>query len=95
MLKDEYLLHLRDVERYHYIDNTSDEILDATREMVVSLKAHPQPNEAQREFKKLLFTAVEGLKDRWDYVRKWGPEEGFLGDGWIGSAFAERNLYPG
>jgi putative glycosyltransferase (TIGR04372 family) len=95
MVKEDYLFNLRNVDRYTYMDNTSDEILDATKEMVVSLKAGWKPNAAQREYKKIISAAVDDLKDRWEYVKKWGPEEGFLGDGWIGSAFAERNLYPG
>ena len=95
MAKDDYLLNLRNVDRYEYIDNTSDEILDVTREMVMSLKVEREPNAAQREYRKLISAAADDLKDRWDYVKKWGPEQGFLGDGWIGSTFAERNLYPG
>jgi len=95
MVKEDYLFNLRNVERYEYIDNTSDEILAVTREMVMSLKSEWQPNSAQREYKKLISAAADDLRDRWDYIKKWGPEEGFLGDGWIGSVFAERNLYPG
>ena len=95
MVKDDYLLNLRNVDRYEYIDNTSDEILDVTREMVMSLKTEQKPNSAQKEYRKLISAAADDLKDRRDYVKKWGPEDGFLGDGWIGSAFAEHNLYPG
>ena len=83
------------MDRYEYLDNTSDEILDVTREMVARVKVQPEPNSAQREYKRLISAAVHDLKDRWDYVQKWGTEDDFLGDGWIGSTFAERNLYPG
>ncbi|MBI2183014.1 MAG: TIGR04372 family glycosyltransferase [Deltaproteobacteria bacterium] len=95
MVKEKYLSNLRNVERYEYIDNTSEEILDVTREMVKNLTGTSEPSSAQREYKKLICQAADELRDRSGYVRKWGPEGGFWGDGWIGRCFAERNLYPG
>src|ERR1043166_6802124 len=95
MLKEDYLFNLRNLDRYEYIDNTSEEILEVTKEMVERLKAKPQPNRAQLEYKELISATVEDLKQRWDYIKKWGSEDGFLGDGWIGRDFAERNLYAG
>src|SRR5262249_32450036 len=66
MLKEDYLFNLRNPDRYEYIDNTSEEILEVTKEMVAGLKARPEPNRAQLEYKQLISTAVENLKERWD-----------------------------
>jgi putative glycosyltransferase (TIGR04372 family) len=93
MLDEDYLFNLRNVERYEYLDNTSDEILDATQEMMRWLHSPREPNADQKEYKKRLELVVEDLRDRWDYVRKWGSDAGFLGDGWICGGFAERTLH--
>jgi hypothetical protein len=46
----------------------------------------------QREFRRLATDAAEDVGSRFTYFRNWGPDEGFLGDGRIGHAFAELYL---
>lgn len=93
MVQEDYLRHLRDMDRYQYIDNSGDEILEAVREMVRNPRGQWEPTAPQREYKKLVSDAAGNLGDKLPYVRKWGPEDGFLGDGWIGQRFVELNLY--
>ncbi len=96
---EEDLAGLKNPIRYDFIDNSSDEILEAVREMLVTLDTGPEETAAQLEYKQLLCQVVKALKDslksvdRLAYMRKWGSEEEFVADGRIAHRFAERYLY--
>lgn len=84
-----YLAELRNVERYSYIDNTAEEIRCAVTEMLAWIRGSRDESEAQRRFRDLATDAGESLRASLSYVRKWGSDQGFLGDGRICRFFAE------
>lgn len=84
MLSEIYLRHLRDSTRYVYVDNTAGEILEATREMLDLVgKRGTKPDGHQRDYTRLATAAAVTWGRRLPYVRKWGADEGFLGEGYL------------
>jgi putative glycosyltransferase (TIGR04372 family) len=92
MLNDEYLANLRNTTRYQYIDNSSHEILAAVIEMVRGLRDGWTESAPQREFRRAATQAAEAVRSYLTHFRTWGSDEGFLGDGRIGHAFAAGHL---
>ena len=92
-LTEGYLLNMRDSTRYEYIDDDDDEILQAVLEMEKNLANGPQDTPAQQAYHGLLCKAATELRDRVPYIGRYGPDNGFMGDGRIASFFAERYLY--
>lgn len=82
LLDDDYYEHLRDTAAFEYIDNTPGEIAGAVAEMLARLEARPE-SARQVAFRDAATQAAERLRDRFAYVRKWGTDGGFLGDGAI------------
>lgn len=90
-LEHDYIEHFRHTQRNEYFDNTPDEILAATMEMeAVALKQVP-PSAAQLAFRERATAAGVHFVDRLAYVRKWGPDEGFLGDGRIAQVALDQD----
>lgn len=83
LLSLEYHRQLRDTRRYVYVDNTPEEILEATREMLDWVEGRWTESEAQRSYHDAIMAASARLRRHSAYVRKWGLHEGFLGDGRI------------
>ena len=83
LLTLEYQRQLRDTRRYEYVDNSPQEILEATREMLEWLEGRWTESPAQRRYHEAIMTAAAQLRRRSAYVRKWGLHQGFLGDGRI------------
>lgn len=82
LLTEDYYTHLRDPGRFEYRENTSEEIDRAVVEMLERLDgAGDSP--AQVQFRAAATEAAGRLRDRFSYVRKWGTDDGFLGDGGI------------
>ena len=79
----DYHRRLRDTRRYLYVDNSPEEILDATREMIEWLSGTWTECQTQRSYHEAVMAAAARLRHRSIYVRKWGLHEGFLGDGRI------------
>ena len=79
----DYHRRLRDTRRYLYADNSPEEILDATREMIEWLNWTWTECQTQRSYHGAVMAAAAQLRRRSIYVRKWGLHEGFLGDGRI------------
>ena len=91
MLSEEYQkTNLRDYKRYQYIDNTSDEILEAVIEMIAHLNGEQQESEKQRQFRNTVVQKSTYLWDKFYYAKKWGAEEGFIGDSRIANFFVSR-----
>jgi putative glycosyltransferase (TIGR04372 family) len=88
----EHLTHLRDVLRYEYVDNTGEEIVEAVTEMFESLEGRAEETEAQRRYREIATEAGEQFRPVLHYVRKWGSDRGFLGNGRVGREYAERHL---
>ena len=81
MLAVDYLSHVRDTARYRYQDNTSDEILAAVVEMLELLQGRMDETSVQRDYRQRATQAGEELTAELPFVRKWGPDDGFLGHG--------------
>lgn len=93
MVTEDYLLNRRRPGRFRYIENTSEEILEAVRDMLTGLSSDNGPSPAQRQYKDLISTVVRSpmLSQKWAIKR--APELSFTGDGHIGAGFADRNLH--
>ena len=72
-----YLAHLRDTTVWEYHDNRPAEIAEAVEEFLAPTLESPEQAVARR--------AAEACAtcDHISYLRKWGAEDGFLGDGWL------------
>lgn len=81
LVSEAHLQHLRDLLHYEYRDNTSEEIVDAVLEMLELLDGMHGETVGQQTFRTLATEAGESLRGRLQYVRKWGTDAGFLGDG--------------
>ena len=82
MLSEDYYTHLRDPSRFDYQDNTAAEIDRAVVEMLDRLGGAAD-SPVQVQFREAATEAAERLRDRFAYVRKWGTDDGFLGDGGV------------
>lgn len=82
LLNEDYYSHLRDPGRYDYVENTAEETDRAVAEMLGRLEGEGD-SDGQTHFRSAATAAAEGLRDRFAYVRKWGTDAGFLGDGAI------------
>jgi putative glycosyltransferase (TIGR04372 family) len=83
LVSEAHLRHLRDLLHYDYRDNTSEEIVAAVDEMLACLDGDDAETATQREFRALATEAGTQLATTLQYVRKWGSDDGFLGDGRI------------
>jgi putative glycosyltransferase (TIGR04372 family) len=92
LLEREYLTHLRDVLRYEYVDNTPEEIVEAVDEMLEIVEGRAVETAQQHRYRALAAAAGDELRPVLNYVRKWGSDQGFLGEGRVGRAYAERGL---
>ena len=81
LLHEQYLAHVRDVTKYHYEDNTPEEIAAAAEEMLEWLGGDYKETPAQAEVRALATDTGVRLRDQIQYVRKHGPDRGFLGEG--------------
>jgi putative glycosyltransferase (TIGR04372 family) len=86
LLGFEYQSQLRDTRRYRYVDNTADQIRQATEEMLEWIGGRWTESPAQRAYHDAIVSAASELARRLYYIRKWGLHEGFLGDGRIARA---------
>ena len=84
-------IYFRDSTTYQYHDNTPEEILETVKEMVGLLDSPTAPSPAQVRYDELLTNTDRRLRPIMDYVRKWGADDGFMGDGRIGRFFVERH----
>ena len=92
MLSDDYLANVRNISRFRYVDNTSEEIVASVVEMLVWLRGGGEETAFQRMYRDMAVEAGDSLRARLTYVRKWGADERFMGDGRIAAFFAERYL---
>ena len=83
LLTLDYQRQFRDPQRFQYVDNSPEQILEATREMLEWLGGTWTECQAQRSYHEAIMSASARLQRHSSYVRKWGLHEGFLGDGRI------------
>jgi putative glycosyltransferase (TIGR04372 family) len=85
-----HLAELRNVTRFRYEENTPEEIRLAAMEMVDVVTVGETPSAAQLAFQAHAAHAGDELRSRHNYIRKWGSDQGFIGDGLISRFYAER-----
>ena len=91
MLEHDYVEHFRHTQRNEYFDNTPEEILAATQEMEALAMGSAVETAEQSAFRALVTAAGVHFADRLTYARKWGPDEGFLGDGRIAQVALDQD----
>jgi putative glycosyltransferase (TIGR04372 family) len=90
MLSHEHYRNLRNTGVFGYRDNTSREIADAVSEMRAGLAHGWTETDGQRRYRELVTDAGIHLAERVRYMHKWGPDEGFLGDGRLADSYARQ-----
>ena len=83
MLTFDYHRQFRDPRRYQYIDNSPEQIRAATIEMLEWIDGSWTASDGQSRFHDAIVVAAGQLWRRSQFVRKWGLDDGFLGDGRI------------
>lgn len=78
----------KDVARYTFVDNTADEIREAVAEMLRIDRKNDVLDDAQQEFRRMIADVWNSAPLREKRARSGQVAEQFLGDGAIGSAFA-------
>ncbi|MGH9348925.1 MAG: TIGR04372 family glycosyltransferase, partial [Vicinamibacterales bacterium] len=90
MMGESHYRNLRNTSVFGYRDNTSEEIALAVREMRDSLAHGWRETDVQRRYREAATEAGLHLRTRVRYVQKWGPDEGFLGDGRVADFYARQ-----
>jgi putative glycosyltransferase (TIGR04372 family) len=95
MLTLDYLNSVRDPTKFIYLDNTPDEILRATKEMLEWCDGAYQEVGPQVAFREYATDVAVSLRDKVRYVAKHGPDRGFLGEGRLFRFVAESQFPAG
>jgi putative glycosyltransferase (TIGR04372 family) len=82
LLTDDYQTHFRNPRRYAYVDNDPGEITAAVIEMLAYRDGTWRESAKQRDYHQAITGAAAALQHN-HYVRKWGLDGDFLGDGRI------------
>ena len=90
LIHEDYLSHVRDVTRYHYEDNTPEEVTAAASEMLEWLEGSYQETASQAEVRRMATEMGVKLGESVQYVRKHGPDRGFLGEGRMFRFFVDK-----
>lgn len=92
LLTVDYHRQFRDTRRFQYVDNSPEEIREATREMLEWLGGGWNETSGQRRYHDAIVEAADQLRRRGSlYIRKWGLHDGFLGDGRIARVAVEAH----
>lgn len=86
LLTLDYHVNFRDSRRFEYVDNTPEQILNATGELLDWVGGRWSESPGQRHYHETAVAAAAQLRDRLEHIRKWGLHDGFLGDGRIARA---------
>ena len=92
MLEPSYYRRLRDTDAFEYLDNSPDEILSAVQEMLQWVRGECVEHPLQAEFRNRATESGIALRASHGYVRKWGPDSEFLGDGRVVAGCAKGRL---
>jgi putative glycosyltransferase (TIGR04372 family) len=90
LFEEHYLDHLRDTKRFVYVDNTPAEIVALVDEALEWIDGRHVESEGQALYRAMATERSVALRDRMAYVRKHGPDRGFLGDGRVGRQYFEQ-----
>jgi putative glycosyltransferase (TIGR04372 family) len=88
LLTRERLESLRDPTKFEFVENTSEQILDAVAEMLDLLDHGTPESPAQTWYRQLVTAAAQACQD-YSYVRKHGPDRGYMGYGRLTRSQAE------
>jgi putative glycosyltransferase (TIGR04372 family) len=88
LLARERLANLRDPTKVEFVENTAEEILDAVEEMLDLLDRGTPESTAQEWYRELVVAAAQATQDMY-YVRKHGPDRGYMGEGRLARSQAE------
>jgi putative glycosyltransferase (TIGR04372 family) len=88
LVSRERLESLRDPTKYEFIENTPEQILDAVEEMLELLDHATPESPAQTWYRELVTAAAQATQDL-NYVRKHGPDRGYMGYGRLARSLAE------
>jgi putative glycosyltransferase (TIGR04372 family) len=88
LLTKERLVDLRNPEVHRFVENTPEQILDAVREMLALLDDRTPESPSQTWYRELV-TAAAPRFARLPYVRKHGPDEGYMGYGRLARTLAD------
>ena len=88
LLTEDRLRQLRNPARHRFLENTADQILDAVRELLDLLDGGAPETSDQARFRRLV-TEAAGAHTHLEYVRKHGPDRGYMGRGRIARTLAE------
>jgi len=89
MLDDRYYRNLRN---YGHRDNSGSQVRAAVDEMLDGVRGGWRDSTSQSRYRARVIEAGEALAARVRYVAKWGPVEGFIGDGRLARVQAERSV---
>lgn len=89
LVSEEHLANLRNLREFSYFENSAREVTLAVEEMLRWIDGDRTESPAQAEFRRRVSWAIEAVRPRMAYVRKWGTDDGFLGDGRLAD-FAAR-----
>jgi putative glycosyltransferase (TIGR04372 family) len=92
LIGSDHYNHFRDTDYFDYIDNSSEEILEAVDEMLDVLAGAGEVYREQEEVRQRILKASHELAAKIHYIRRWGADMGVIGNGHICRAFAQRLL---
>jgi hypothetical protein len=81
---------LRQPRRWGRRGSTASDVIDAIRELQAGVREGFRPGDAQAVLRARLVEAGRTLAPAVPFVAEWGPDDGFLGDGWLARVQAER-----
>ena len=95
MLTRDYANNARNTQRFEYIENSPEDVLDAIRDMVeiVDQGVKPETPE-QRAFRLRVMGFCTRARSENSTVRKHGAHHGFIGRGRISPSFARKYIAP-
>jgi putative glycosyltransferase (TIGR04372 family) len=95
MLTRDYANNARNTQRFEYIENSPEDVLDAIRDMVeiVAQGVKPETPE-QRAFRLRVMGFCTRARSENSTVRKHGAHHGFIGRGRISPSFARKYIAP-
>jgi len=95
MLTLDYANNARNTERFEYVDNTPEDVLDAIRDMVDIVEHGVKPETPeQRAFRLQVTSFCMRARAENPTIRKHGAHHGFLGRGRISASFACKYITP-
>ena len=95
MLTLDYANNARNTERFEYVDNRPEDVLDAIRDMVDIVEHGIKPETPEQRVFRLRVTGFcMRARARNATIRKHGAHHGFIGRGRISAAFARKYIAP-